>query len=311
MSALEMRYRRLLATYPRDHRAEHEEEMLGVLLATAKPGQRRPAIRDTLDLLRGALLIRARRPWRDIEGAWADGLAIVSLLGPVLLSGYAVIVGPQDGYYRVTPSGEIVRVYPWFIWVGWPLVLLAITVGWRRLAVLAAWVGGLTLPFYYWSWEIVFAVWFPLAALSAVALTWSPGPARGLALLGRPRFACYLIGVALLDIGVTAVYEFHVAPSQSWPVTLLLWAGAVMVVGAAMDFGSQAGRRAAVWLAMGVAWLFMWHSMWSYRATVTPMVYFVVPFVALACVGGAVWLIERRLQRTAPDGPAERRATPA
>ncbi|MGH3199194.1 MAG: hypothetical protein ACRDOH_01820 [Streptosporangiaceae bacterium] len=31
----EKRYRRLLALYPRDHRREHAEEMVGVLLAVA------------------------------------------------------------------------------------------------------------------------------------------------------------------------------------------------------------------------------------------------------------------------------------
>ncbi|MGW5162218.1 hypothetical protein ACWEPN_42680, partial [Nonomuraea wenchangensis] len=46
MSSLETRYRRLLAAYPRDHRARHEEEMLGVLLAGARPGQTRPRPAD-------------------------------------------------------------------------------------------------------------------------------------------------------------------------------------------------------------------------------------------------------------------------
>ena len=32
-SRMEKRYRRLLALYPRDHRREHAEEMVGVLLA--------------------------------------------------------------------------------------------------------------------------------------------------------------------------------------------------------------------------------------------------------------------------------------
>jgi hypothetical protein len=37
---LERRYRLLLRCYPPSHRAAHREEMLGVLLATARPGQR-------------------------------------------------------------------------------------------------------------------------------------------------------------------------------------------------------------------------------------------------------------------------------
>ncbi|MGW4400070.1 hypothetical protein ACWEHA_32680 [Amycolatopsis nivea] len=43
MSDLERRYRRLLALYPRAHRAAHGEEMLGVLLdgagSRSTPGQ--------------------------------------------------------------------------------------------------------------------------------------------------------------------------------------------------------------------------------------------------------------------------------
>ena len=41
-AALERRYRRLLRCYPPGHRQVHQEEMLGVLLATARPGQRAP-----------------------------------------------------------------------------------------------------------------------------------------------------------------------------------------------------------------------------------------------------------------------------
>ena len=41
-AALERRYLRLLRCYPPSHREFHREEMLGVLLATARPGQRTP-----------------------------------------------------------------------------------------------------------------------------------------------------------------------------------------------------------------------------------------------------------------------------
>jgi hypothetical protein len=45
-AALERRYRRLLRCYPPGHREVHREEMLGVLLATARPGQRAPGARQ-------------------------------------------------------------------------------------------------------------------------------------------------------------------------------------------------------------------------------------------------------------------------
>jgi hypothetical protein len=57
---LEGRYRRLLACYPRAFRAEHEEEMLAVLMAAARGGRRWPGLADLVNLILNALLIRAR-----------------------------------------------------------------------------------------------------------------------------------------------------------------------------------------------------------------------------------------------------------
>ena len=41
-AALERRYRRLLACYPRAFRHEHEQEILSVLMAGVGDGQQRP-----------------------------------------------------------------------------------------------------------------------------------------------------------------------------------------------------------------------------------------------------------------------------
>ena len=57
---LERAYRRWLRLYPRAFRREHDEEILAVLLAGAKEGQRRPELLDCLDLLRGALWLHVR-----------------------------------------------------------------------------------------------------------------------------------------------------------------------------------------------------------------------------------------------------------
>jgi len=53
---LERAYRRLLACYPRSFRRESTEEVIAVLLATAREGQRRPSAAEAADLLRGAVL---------------------------------------------------------------------------------------------------------------------------------------------------------------------------------------------------------------------------------------------------------------
>jgi hypothetical protein len=59
---LERRYRSMLAWYPVAFRREHGEEMLGVLLDSARDGQRRAGLADTADLIRGALAMWLRVP---------------------------------------------------------------------------------------------------------------------------------------------------------------------------------------------------------------------------------------------------------
>jgi hypothetical protein len=58
---LERTYRRLLVCYPRRFRDEHGEELLGVLLASARDGQHRPALLECADLIRNGLGLRLRR----------------------------------------------------------------------------------------------------------------------------------------------------------------------------------------------------------------------------------------------------------
>jgi len=83
---LEARYRRLLRWYPPSYRGRHEDEILGVLMAAARPGQRRPGARESLDLLWSALQIRIRMILRGADSQpWADALAQVGVLLPLLM----------------------------------------------------------------------------------------------------------------------------------------------------------------------------------------------------------------------------------
>jgi len=66
-SPLERGYRRVLACYPKAFRRESGEEILAVLLATARAGQRRVGLAESADLIRGAVrmhfgMSRAPRP---------------------------------------------------------------------------------------------------------------------------------------------------------------------------------------------------------------------------------------------------------
>lgn len=52
---LERGYRRFVALYPRAFRRDSEEEIVGVLMATAREGQRRVGPAESADLIRGAV----------------------------------------------------------------------------------------------------------------------------------------------------------------------------------------------------------------------------------------------------------------
>jgi len=55
---LERAYRRRLRWYPRAFRDEHGPEILAVLMAGARDGQRRPGLAGSADLIRGGLWLR-------------------------------------------------------------------------------------------------------------------------------------------------------------------------------------------------------------------------------------------------------------
>jgi hypothetical protein len=73
MTRLERGYRRLLACYPRAFRDENEDEIIAVLVATAKDAQSSVAFAEAADLIRGALRARMwpgmHRPPRPVFAA--------------------------------------------------------------------------------------------------------------------------------------------------------------------------------------------------------------------------------------------------
>ncbi|MEW9546796.1 hypothetical protein [Nonomuraea sp. NPDC050783] len=143
MTALERRYRRLLAWYPKDHRARHGEEMLAVLLAAAAPGRSRPAGRDVLDLVRGGLAIRLRRVAPPgSRRRWRAAVDLAALLAPLLLLG--------AGLFRA--AGYAGRLA---FDLALPALVFALPYG---LVVLLAWLGR--------RWAAIACAW-AVAALNA------------------------------------------------------------------------------------------------------------------------------------------------
>ncbi|PRX46889.1 hypothetical protein B0I32_1437 [Nonomuraea fuscirosea] len=119
MTSLEARYRWLLGCYPREHRARHEEEMIGVLLAEARPGQTRPHPTDAADLLWGALCVHTRRAFGAAARlAWRDGLALAAALWPflALTSELATAILQASGSVRKLGLGYVAE-HPKTIWL--------------------------------------------------------------------------------------------------------------------------------------------------------------------------------------------------
>ena len=254
MRTLERRYRHWLRLFPKSHRAVYEDEMLGVLLAASRPGQRRVHLRDAANLARSAVSVRLPRLAGD--ETWQDAAAIVSLVAPLLLCvGMAatMIVGTT-------------------MFVIWPAVVALGLLGWRRAAASIAWLGFVaivsTLPLSgfhvgFFGWYVT---WLVLAGLAALSLTWSAGVRRGLELLGRGRAVAIASGVALLSLAELNEFNFGMrylgegtfdgtwAAAQTW---FFLSAGLALLGVSAFRPSTSALGRAALLLVVPtslVAW---------------------------------------------------------
>jgi hypothetical protein len=234
-SRIEKRYRRLLALYPKDHRREHAEEMVGVLLAADGDTQVRApkpvawALRfgqhtaDSADLIGGALRIRGRMAlnrlrrthwlsWTVRDQRWSDALAVVSVVAPLLLLVAALtefripqavassITGhPHWGVTATLGLADLPMA------AGAPGVTLLVFLRLRRLAGLGALATAIgqvaagAVPAFAGYADPAVAFTVLLSCTTAAALLLSPGPDRGLALLTRSGTA--LVGVGALILG--------------------------------------------------------------------------------------------------------------
>jgi hypothetical protein len=165
-AVLERRYLRLLRCYPPSHREFHREEMLGVLLAAARPGQRTPGLRGTVNLAACGLVIRVRRiPGWLAADAGKDALAVVSLIAPAVV--FILITLAQGAMNAAATARVPFWTLPPFppstmVMTAWAAVVLLGLTGGRAAAVVIAFIS-LTIA------------WLDVLALSMYLL--GPGPA--------------------------------------------------------------------------------------------------------------------------------------
>jgi hypothetical protein len=275
---LERRYRRLLRCYPPSHRAAHREEMLGVLLAAARPGQRGPGAAQTLNLIACGLAIRARRALD--AGPRQDALALVSLIVPVLTLVFAALdvalsvrqVVALEHAHPPAPSFWALTLRPDFegpvaVMIGWLAVVLLALAGRRRTATAVACVPlALDLAVLLslvmqrtdaWSGGLLTFLWTAgsgppvLASLAVCSLAFSAGPRRGLAIAGSRRAWLMIAGLSVLFGWPTVVIMAN--PSVQLPDSVfgLLDVLAVAVVIALTRRRGIASGRVAALLAIG------------------------------------------------------------
>jgi hypothetical protein len=192
-AGLERGYRRLLACYPARFRSEHGEELVAVLLAGARDGQRRPALAESASLLRSGLGMRLRPDAsRSARQGWAGALAAFSLAGPVFLLASTVLVTLTWSFTLGRGFFTTLLGVPGFwITLGLQAVLAALVLAGRRRAavVMTAAAGGYFFNFSYLGVRfLTFDLWSPVVlrplAISVcivelAALAGSPGPRRG------------------------------------------------------------------------------------------------------------------------------------
>ena len=282
-AALERRYLRLLRCYPPTHRAFHREEMLGVLLATARPGQRTPGLGQTVNLAACGLAIRVRRiPGWLAADAGQDALAVVSLIAPAVV--FILLVLERAAMNAAAAAGPPVDLVvpglllpgpPSFgksvvVMIAWLAVVLLGLTGRRRTAAKIAFIslalallvllvvltaimqpshdlpGGLFQFLPFGDVPVV------LASLAACSLALSPGPRRGLTIVGWRR-ACLMIAGLSAGFGFPAIVQLADPAAPLGDLAFrLLGVLAIAVAVAVTRVRGPVGRRVAGLVATGL-----------------------------------------------------------
>ena len=280
-AALERRYLRLLRCYPPSHREFHREEMLGVLLATARPGQRTPGLGQTVNLAACGLAIRVRRiPGWLAADAGQDALAVVSLIAPAVvfillalqqaaITAYASARPPvgYPGLLPVLPSlAEPVVVIAWLAAVllgladcrgaAAAIASVSLTIALLILVILVTAImqqgQRVNLPMTLYQFAGMADVPVVLVSLAACSLAFSPGPRRGLAIVGWRRARLMIAGLAA-GFGFPSIVQLADPAAPFGDLAFrLLGVLAIAVAVAVTCVRGPVGRRVAGLMATGL-----------------------------------------------------------
>ena len=237
---LERSYGRLLRCYPAAHRDRHADEMLGVLMAGAGLGRRRPGLGDSANLVGGALRIRLRATTTGSAGLWREALGRAGILLPLA---WAVLILAFSSrlIWSTRLNTSVLATYAQEFLP--PLaVLITVLLGrrWVALAAIAAAIitgpGDFELR-YLIAPQPYYATYLAVLGIAALALVAAPGRARA-RLTGKHYL---LTAAAAAAAGVAAQYwPLRVA---GWPAGELAGLAVVAAITVFLLVGSAASRR--------------------------------------------------------------------
>ncbi|MEU4470729.1 hypothetical protein [Micromonospora sp. NPDC023888] len=220
-------YRWLLACYPRAYRRQYEDELIGVLLDDAAPGQRRPSARDVSALLGGAVRAHVRQVGaRFSVDTWRDAAQVLGLIAALLLfvRSARVPVLHLSMFAQSYPDGigEEFALWPGGLGAALWLVVAVFTVSaWGRAAAAIA-VGGVAFEVVrvaeaYGQYSTVFDIWpVVLAAMIPLALALR-APRSVTAVLARWRLGT-LAAATVVSVGAPSVTLLTPVDSSASPI---------------------------------------------------------------------------------------------
>jgi hypothetical protein len=301
--ALERRYRRLLAWYPAEYRRAYGEEMIGVLMAAASDGSKRPGLAGAFDLIQGGLRARLQAGWRTLASAdWSDALAVCSVAVPVILLGYFVSQGLFFLHVFVgSPHVEAGNALIVAAIAAPPLLALRF----RRTAALVAfalagWItvyalGGIS-PDWGGYWVI-----YGLAVSASLALLLG---AAALALAGGPRRAADILTrrswLVLIGAGITmGVIHPYLWSRPTWlAAVIVIGVLALVAAGLALTIPGPAARGLLLLLAApaypGAVWAIGISGPYGSDTSGFPSLVFLPTVLFAGLAAAALWQWRRR-----------------
>ncbi|MCG5452323.1 hypothetical protein [Micromonospora hortensis] len=224
---LDRTYRLLMACYPRAYRRQYEDEMIGVLLDDAAPGQRRPAARDVLALLGGALRAHVRQAGARFSGdAWREAAQALGLIAALMLFVRDARVPVlhlamfADGYPE--GLGEPFVLWPvGFVALLWLTVAVSAVFGWGRaaaaIAVCCAVFEVVRVAEDYGQYSTVRNLWPAVLAAMVPLVLAVRAPRSATASLARWRLGT-LAAATLISVGAPSIAQVTGADNATAPI---------------------------------------------------------------------------------------------